>query len=86
MSVCLFACISVAPKGQIPTKFDIWDLHANLSKKSKLVLKKKKAKILSMLHEGLSIQLKVEGVQTLYKHSAMLHYTYIAYLVGLWLI
>jgi hypothetical protein len=39
-----------------------------------------------MLHEGLSIKLKAEEVQTLYKHNAMLHYTYIAYLVCLWLI
>jgi hypothetical protein len=37
MSVCLYAHICRAPKGQIPTKFDIWDLHEKLSKKSKLV-------------------------------------------------
>jgi hypothetical protein len=32
----------MAPKGKIPTKFDTWDLHENLSKKSTLVLKKGK--------------------------------------------
>jgi hypothetical protein len=83
MSVYMFACISMAPKGQISKKFDIWDLLKNLSKKSKFV--KNKANISSMLHEGLSIKLKGEEVQTFYEYNT-LHYTYIAYLVCLWLI